>query len=80
MEIIYASLQDAETIERITYDTINYVYPRYYPKGAVDFFIAHHSSENIRNDILSSGVFLCKDNLLYTVQFLNVHSFLHGNS
>ena len=34
MEIIYASLQDAETIERITYDTINYVYPRYYPKGA----------------------------------------------
>ena len=65
MEIIYASLPDTDIIERITYDTINSVYPRYYPKGAVDFFIAHHSSENIRNDILSSYVFLCKDNGKY---------------
>ena len=34
MEIIYASLSDTDIIERITYDTINSAYPRYYPKGA----------------------------------------------
>ena len=56
MKIVIASLTDAERVEKIAHDTIKAVYPHYYPKGAVDFFIAHHNRENIIRDIRAGEV------------------------
>ena len=49
---------DLETVKSITHETIKTIYPRYYPTGAVDFFLAHHSAENIETDIASGNIFL----------------------
>lgn len=62
MNIIRADISDFETVKRITAETINGVYPHYYPMGAVDFFLNHHNDENIENDIRSGTVYLCFDN------------------
>ncbi len=56
-----ADMSDLETVKNITYTTINGIYPRYYPKGAVDFFLAHHNEEGIKNDIAAGCVYLCTD-------------------
>ena len=62
MEIKTAEKNDLATVRQIVMDTINAVYPHYYPKGAVDFFLAHHCDENIMKDISSGDVFiLCDD-------------------
>lgn len=58
MKIINAKEADFGTVKDITQSTINAVYPHYYPKGAVDFFLAHHSDENIMRDIQNGDVFL----------------------
>ena len=50
-----------DTVETITRQTIAAVYPRYYPAGAVAFFQAHHSRENIARDIEAGRVFLAMD-------------------
>lgn len=57
MTIRRAEIGDLERIEFITCETINAVYPRYYPTGAVDFFLAHHNTNNIAADINSGMVF-----------------------
>lgn len=59
MTIKKAEINDVETVENITRNTINYVYPHYYPKGAVEFFLAHHSTESITADIKKGIVYLC---------------------
>ena len=62
MEIKTAEKNDLSTVRQIVRDTISAVYPHYYPKGAVDFFLAHHCDENIMKDISSGDVFvLCDD-------------------
>ena len=53
-----ADLRDTETVRAITEQTINSVYPKYYPKGAVDFFLSHHSENNIKNDIENGIVYI----------------------
>ncbi|MCH4153998.1 MAG: GNAT family N-acetyltransferase [Saccharofermentans sp.] len=58
MEIIKAQTDDFITVRDITRTTINEIYPRYYPAGAVQFFLAHHSDEHIRADISEGKVFL----------------------
>ena len=58
MKIKKAFEKDLETVKNITYTTIKAVYPHYYPTGAVDFFLKHHSDENIRCDIESGRVYL----------------------
>ena len=58
MKIKQAGMEQFETIQSITTETIKEVYPHYYPKGAVDFFLKHHSDEHIRKDILDGRVFL----------------------
>ena len=55
MEIITASPSDLETVKHISHAAIKAIYPRYYPAGAVEFFLAHHSSENILRD-LEAGI------------------------
>lgn len=57
MTIQYAEIGDLERIQFIAHETINAIYPRYYPKGAVDFFLAHHNAEKITADINSKCVF-----------------------
>ena len=61
MSIKQAFLSDLSIVKKITEVTIAEIYPRYYPKGAVDFFLAHHSEKNIRQDIKKDLVFLYFD-------------------
>ena len=49
---------DRTRVKDIVHLTIESVYPRYYPKGAVDFFLAHHNNANIQADIYDGKVFL----------------------
>lgn len=61
MNIKKADISDFSIVKDITLSTINSVYPHYYPKGAVDFFISHHKDKNIINDIEAECVFLIYD-------------------
>lgn len=57
-----ADLCDTKTVRAITEQTINSVYPKYYPKGAVDFFLNHHNERNIISDIEKGIVYVLYDN------------------
>ena len=61
MQIVKAQLSHFETVKQITHDTISEVYPLYYAKGVVDFFLDHHNDDNIRKDIVAGSVFLLFD-------------------
>lgn len=70
MSIKQAVLSDLSEVKKISEVTISEIYPHYYPKGAVEFFLAHHSEDNIANDIKLNRVFLCfdiKQNVVGTV-------------
>ncbi len=58
MPVRAAKKQDQQTVYRIAQKTISGIYPRYYPKGAVDFFLQHHNPSAIESDIRSGCVFL----------------------
>ena len=62
MSIIRVDISDMKTVKYITTETINSIYPHYYPEGAVDFFLGHHNDKNIENDIRVGIVYLCFDN------------------
>ena len=61
MSITQANKDDLQLVKRITIETINQIYPHYYPKGAVEFFVEHHNYTNILNDIEAGIVFFCMD-------------------
>lgn len=61
-DIIKAELSDLDIVKSISSTTISEIYPRYYPNGAVDFFLDHHSESNIIDDIKQERVFLYRDN------------------
>jgi len=54
-----ALLSDLDTVLNITQETVRCIYPHYYPRGAVDFFLQHHNAESIIADIKDCLVFLC---------------------
>lgn len=56
--IVKAESKDCETVKRIASETISAVYPLYYPAGAVQFFLEHHSEERIAADIAAGAVWL----------------------
>lgn len=58
MSIIKATASDFEIVKHITIQTINSIYPNYYPCGAVDFFLNHHNDKNISSDIENGNVYL----------------------
>ena len=58
MKIRSAEIYDVETVKNITHNTIQYVYPHYYPLGAVNFFLAHHNENSIMIDIVSKKVYV----------------------
>lgn len=61
MSIIQAVLSDLNIVKEISESTISEIYPHYYPKGAVEFFLLHHSTLNICNDIKLRRVYLYFD-------------------
>lgn len=61
MSIKQAVLSDLSIVKKISEVTISEIYPHYYPKGAVDFFLTYHSEANIFSDIRLNRVFLCLD-------------------
>lgn len=52
-----AQADDLAQIAAIVRRTVNEIYPKYYPKGAVEFFLTHHSPEAIAADIAAGCVF-----------------------
>ena len=61
MTIREARFDESEIIRKISHDTISSIYPKYYPGGAVSFFLEHHSIERIEKDISAGQVFICID-------------------
>lgn len=61
MSIRKAVLSDVDIVKMIADTTISEVYPHYYPEGAVEYFLSHHSEQNIAGDIEENRVFLCLD-------------------
>jgi len=61
MNLISANLEHLDQIYALVQDTIQSVYPKYYPLEVVDFFCAHHCKENIEKDIIAGTVFLMLD-------------------
>lgn len=55
-----AKPEDGERIQCMIYRTIFHIYPKYYPRGAVEFFLNHHSAEKIVADIDVNAVFVCE--------------------
>ena len=47
---------DLKTVLQITRDTISKIYPKYYAKGVVEFFLQHHKQDNILEDIQNGCV------------------------
>ena len=58
MEIVLAKKEDLAVVRKITRSTIKSIYPRYYPAGAVEFFLMHHSDERIMEDVSAGKVFV----------------------
>ena len=58
--IIQAMPGDFDRVRDITIKTIRNIYPKYYPKGAVDYFCFYHSDDNIIKDIKNGYVYLSK--------------------
>lgn len=61
MKIIRATEKDFRNVKHIVHVTIQRIYPLYYPAGAVDFFIRHHSDKNIWDDIDTGQVYILCD-------------------
>ena len=60
MEFIKATKEDLKQIVDIVQESIGTVYPKYYMKEIVDFFIEYHCKENILKDIDSGCVMVLK--------------------
>ena len=58
MEIVSAKRDDLGIVRKITGSTIKSIYPRYYPTGAVEFFLSHHSDAHILSDISDGKVYV----------------------
>lgn len=53
-----AVLTESDIITELVRETIKAVYPKYYPAGAVEFFLAHHKPEKIASDIEAGKVYV----------------------
>lgn len=61
MEYIIARPEHTEEVFALVQETIQTIYPKYYPKEVVDFFCMHHNLDNIREDIVKQRVGLLVD-------------------
>lgn len=64
-----AKQEDLSTVADIVRSTINKIYPKYYPKGAVEFFLKCHNKDSISQDVADGNVYLLEDdnNIVGTV-------------
>ena len=62
MQLKRAAADDVRTVFRIARDTISAVYYHYYPRGAVDYFLALHSEKNIEKSITEDKVYIITEN------------------
>lgn len=53
-----AALSESDIIAELVSETIKTVYTKYYPAGAVKFFLAHHKPEKIASDIEAGKVYV----------------------
>ena len=53
-----AKYSDLKTVLQITRETISKIYPKYYAKGVVAFFLQHHKQDNVIDDIENERVWL----------------------
>lgn len=53
-----ARKNEAACLEALVRETIEAVYPKYYPQGAVYFFLQHHSIEHIAEDVLLDRIYV----------------------
>ncbi len=58
MNYIKATKQYLPQIYKLVQETIQKVYPNYYPQKVVEFFCNHHSEENILKDIEDGNVYI----------------------
>ena len=58
--IVQATLKDLDIVYNICKNTIVKIYPKYYPKGAVDFFLDYHKKDKIKEDIEKGYVYIYK--------------------
>lgn len=61
MEYIKATEKEIELIVALVKETIQAIYPKYYPKEIVDFFCELHCKENILRDIKDGSVGVLKN-------------------
>ncbi|ROR29166.1 acetyltransferase (GNAT) family protein [Mobilisporobacter senegalensis] len=64
-ELFVATRDQFNIIKEIVIKTISSIYPKYYPKGAVEFFLAHHSDKNIMDAIDRQEVYLLRSENSY---------------
>lgn len=62
MKIITAGEEHIETVRYITHTTIKQIYPRYYPKGVVEFFLECNNLNNIKNSVSQRHVYIIEEN------------------
>jgi len=63
MEIKNYSDTYFEDVFEIIHKTIEEIYPKYYPRGAVDFFHNHHSKENMKEQLPYEFTLVVMENL-----------------
>ena len=56
-----ADVKENDAVTELVRKTIEAVYPKYYPAGAVDFFLAHHKTEKILADIEAGKVYVLEE-------------------
>ena len=75
MEYIEATKEHAEQIYRLVQDTIQAIYPKFYPMEVVKFFCNHHSREQIVGDITNGyvGILLSDNKMVGTGSYKDNH-------
>lgn len=56
MIYIKATTEQTDIVFNLVQNTINDIYPKYYPREVVDFFSKHHSRDKIYADIADNNV------------------------
>lgn len=72
MRVNSAALSELSVVKNICEATISAIYPKYYPAGAVRYFLELHSENNILKDIGEGCVYLYKDALEIPVDTVTV--------
>lgn len=57
-----AEQEDLQVITDIVHRTIKNIYPKYYPQGAVEFFLEYHNENAVSQDIADNNVYIIEDN------------------